>query len=273
MAGAGRQHAEDVQFASTDFAPEIDSRPWPFGDFQRSPMASEDFAEMTSANALLAGSAKSRAGDAGSMTIHKISLWIDAQKIVRLKTRMEGVMHQDGQSRDIFLETELKDYKNVPGTSLYEPYREIMRVGGVMDAKQQAEMQDAMKKMEEYEQQMASMPASQRAMMEKMIGPQMAQMRSMASGGAVEFEIITTSIEINPDLMAPASLPAMAPNVVQIVQLHLVTLGYDPGNTDGELTKQTVVAISKYQAANGMEVTGQATPQLAGVLAAAVDAL
>jgi hypothetical protein len=49
-------------------------------------------------------------------------------------------------------------------------------------------------------------------------------------------------------------------------------LGYDPGNTNGELTKTTVVAISKYQAGNGMEVTGEATPQLAGVLAAAVDA-
>jgi hypothetical protein len=235
---------------------------------------SYDVAGYMPMNALQAGIASSRTSGAGSMTIHKISLWIDAQQFVRLKTRMEGVMQQDGESRDIFMETELKDYKTVPGTSLYEPYREIMRVGGVMDAKQQAEMQEAMKKMDEYEQQLASMPASQRAMMEKMIGPQIEQMRSMASGGAVEFEIITTSIEINPDLMAPATLPStMAPNVVQIVQQHLVTLGYDPGNTDGELTKQTVVAISKYQAANGMEVTGQATPQLAGVLSAAVDAM
>jgi hypothetical protein len=32
------------------------------------------------------------------------------------------------------------------------------------------------------------------------------------------------------------------------------------------------VAITKFEAANGMPVTGQATPQLAGILAAAVDA-
>ena len=62
-------------------------------------------------------------------------------------------------------------------------------------------------------------------------------------------------------------------NVVQIVQQHLVTLGYDPGNTTGELTKQTVVAISQYEAANGMPVAGEATPKLAGILSAAVDAL
>ncbi len=220
-------------------------------------------------------------GGSGSMTIHKISLWIDAQNLVRLKMRMEGVMEQDGQSRDVFMENELKDYKTVPGTSLYESYRQILRMGGVMDPSQEAEMQEAVRKLDEYEQQMASMPPSQRAMMENMIGPQMAQMRSMANGGAVEFEIITTSIEINPDLMAaPAGFSTttstettMAPNVVQIVQQHLATLGYDPGNTDGELTKETVVAISKYQATNGMEVTGQATPQLAGVLSAAVDAM
>ena len=33
----------------------------------------------------------------------------------------------------------------------------------------------------------------------------------------------------------------------------------------------TVIAISRYQAENGMEVTGEATPQLAGILSAAVD--
>ena len=249
-------------------------RPVPVPNIQPADTAGQDFAGYLPMNTLQASVASSTTSGAGTMTIHRMSLWIDARKIVKLKTRMEGVMRQDGQSRDIFLENELKDYRDVPGTSLYEPYREILRVGGVMDPAQQAEMQEAVKRLDEYDKQMASMPPSQRAMMEKMMGPQMAQMRSMANGGAVEFEFITTSIEINPDLTAPATMSTtMAPNVVQIVQRHLVTLGYDPGNTDGELTKQTVVAISQYQAANGMEVTGQATPQLAGILSAAVDAM
>lgn len=62
-------------------------------------------------------------------------------------------------------------------------------------------------------------------------------------------------------------------NLVQIIQRHLDTLGYEPGNTDGILDRQTVRAITKFEAANDMPVTGQATPQLAGILAAAVDAM
>lgn len=62
-------------------------------------------------------------------------------------------------------------------------------------------------------------------------------------------------------------------DLVRMIQLDLVTLGYDPGNTDGILSRATVVAITQFEAASGMEVTGQATPQLAGRLQAAVDAL
>jgi peptidoglycan hydrolase-like protein with peptidoglycan-binding domain len=60
--------------------------------------------------------------------------------------------------------------------------------------------------------------------------------------------------------------------LVQSIQRDLVALGYDPGNTRGELSTPTVVAISKFQAENNLEVTGEATPQLAGILAAKRDA-
>jgi hypothetical protein len=118
----------------------------------------------------------------------------------------------------------------------------------------------------------------------------MEMMKKMGSGGGLEVESKVLEMRCNtgiPDAMelamttfgggmtGGAGAGAMVPrdNVVQIIQRHLVKLGYDPGNTDGELTKQTVKAITKYEAANGMPVTGKATPQLAGILAAAVDAL
>jgi len=63
---------------------------------------------------------------------------------------------------------------------------------------------------------------------------------------------------------------AFADGLTQIVQKDLVTLGYDPGNTDGQATTATVVAISKFQAEHGLEVTGEATPQLAGILKAEI---
>jgi peptidoglycan hydrolase-like protein with peptidoglycan-binding domain len=73
-------------------------------------------------------------------------------------------------------------------------------------------------------------------------------------------------------LMLPviASGAAFADDLTKIVQQDLVTLGYDPGNTEGEATTQTIVAISKFQAENELEVTGEASPQLAGVIKAAI---
>jgi peptidoglycan hydrolase-like protein with peptidoglycan-binding domain len=68
-----------------------------------------------------------------------------------------------------------------------------------------------------------------------------------------------------------ATGPAIADPLVQIIQQDLVTLGYDPGTTDGEMGTKTIVAISKFQAEHDMEVTGEATPQLAGIIKAAIN--
>ncbi len=65
---------------------------------------------------------------------------------------------------------------------------------------------------------------------------------------------------------------AFADELTKSVQTDLVALGYEPGNTDGEATTQTVIAISQFQAENNLEVTGEASPQLAGVIQAKLDA-
>ena len=59
-----------------------------------------------------------------------------------------------------------------------------------------------------------------------------------------------------------------ADELTQIVQKDLMALGYDPGNIQGEATTETIIAISKFQAENNLEVTGEASPQLAGVIKA-----
>lgn len=66
------------------------------------------------------------------------------------------------------------------------------------------------------------------------------------------------------------SKDALADDLTRMVQTDLVTLGYDPGNTDGEATTQTIVAISKFQAEHDLAVTGEVTPQLAGVIKAQI---
>jgi len=65
-------------------------------------------------------------------------------------------------------------------------------------------------------------------------------------------------------------LQASADPLTEIIQTDLQTLGYDTGGTDGEMTVPTAIAISKFQAENSFEVTGEASPQLAGTIKAAL---
>ncbi|MGI9205973.1 MAG: peptidoglycan-binding domain-containing protein [Woeseiaceae bacterium] len=67
-------------------------------------------------------------------------------------------------------------------------------------------------------------------------------------------------------VLMPAA--AVADELTQIIQKDLIALGYDPGNIQGELSTDTIVAISKFQAENNIDVTGEASPQLAGIIKA-----
>lgn len=72
-----------------------------------------------------------------------------------------------------------------------------------------------------------------------------------------------------------AAAPAPAPqsdNLTAMIQRDLATLGYAPGAVTGEMNVTTAVAISKFQAENSLDVTGEVSPQLAGILAAKVGA-
>jgi peptidoglycan hydrolase-like protein with peptidoglycan-binding domain len=53
-----------------------------------------------------------------------------------------------------------------------------------------------------------------------------------------------------------------------MIQQDLTALGYDTGGATGEMTTTTAVAISRFQAEHGLEVTGEASPQLAGIVKA-----
>jgi hypothetical protein len=73
-------------------------------------------------------------------------------------------------------------------------------------------------------------------------------------------------------LLVALSFPGLvlADELTQMVQQDLATLGYDPGDANGELTTKTIVAISKFQAEHNLEVTGEVTPQLVGIVKAAI---
>lgn len=53
-----------------------------------------------------------------------------------------------------------------------------------------------------------------------------------------------------------------AGGLVYNIQLSLTRLGYNPGPADGQYGQQTADAISEFQHANRLPVTGQPSPQL-----------
>lgn len=71
-------------------------------------------------------------------------------------------------------------------------------------------------------------------------------------------------VSLAPGLAGADALTAM-------IQEDLVALGYAVPSSDGEMTVETAVAISQFQAERGMDVTGEVSPQLAGVLKAAIS--
>ena len=60
-----------------------------------------------------------------------------------------------------------------------------------------------------------------------------------------------------------------ADDLTRMAQEELNALGYDVGKADGEAGTMTIIAISQFQAEQGLEVTGEVTPQLIGSLKAA----
>lgn len=99
-----------------------------------------------------------------------------------------------------------------------------------------------------------------------------ALLAAIAAPAAAQLEIGGRAFESND--AAPAAAPATAgDDLTRRIQRDLVALGYEPGSINGEMSVDTAVAISRFQAENGLEVSGEVSPQLAGILAARVGAM
>jgi hypothetical protein len=127
---------------------------------------------------------------AQEFVLQTINAWIDSEMYVPLKLVMDGTMDTDGTPRPVTIETIERDYRTVPGSNMYEPYQQVMRLTGEMADETKRQMEEARTHLAEFEKQMAEMPESQRQMMMSMMGEQIEMMRKMAAGEGIE--IITT---------------------------------------------------------------------------------
>jgi len=106
------------------------------------------------------------------------------------------------------------------------------------------------------------------------MGPQMEMMRGLVNSGAIEYVEETEDILCNPDLASLFSVGGEQESegdpVRQILE-YLVILGYEPGNIEGVLDELTSIAISQFQAEQGLPVTGEPSAELAALLAELVE--
>ena len=141
-----------------------------------------------------------------------------------------------------------------------EQLNQAMGAAGNQDPQTQQAMQ-------QYQEAMDQMTPEQRAMMANMgMGDMMNQMG--AAGAAASASSQSPGSASRNSL---SSSDLMGADITESVQNHLEALGYDLGESGGSQALYTAIAISQFQADKGLEVTGEATPQLIGILAAEVD--
>jgi hypothetical protein len=129
-------------------------------------------------------------------TLQTINIWVDADKYVPLRMVMDGTMQTDGAPQPMTIETIERDYRTVPGSNMYEPYQQVMRLTGELADETKTQMEEARAQLAEFEKQMAEMPESQRKMMMSMMGDQIEMMRSMAAGDGIEIVSNVRSITV-----------------------------------------------------------------------------
>ena len=140
-------------------------------------------------------------------TFETVSLWIDTRDYVPLRFKVEGTMTADDGDRLLTIEKLEQDYR--PVETMYESFHQVLRISGLMgalDPEQREEMEEAMRQMEDMEEQLNALPPSQRRMIMNRMGPQIEQMRKMAAGGAMEVVVEINKIVVNQGPPGPLEL-------------------------------------------------------------------
>ena len=143
----------------------------------------------------------SQLAEGQEFVMNTLHLWVDAEKYVSLKMQIDGTANHEGETRQLRIEREDTAYGTAPGCApMYEPQRSVMRLSGVLSPAEQAQMEEAQQQLAEMNAQLASLPASQRDMIMRQMGPQMEMFRNMAAGNGIEIVTLTTGMRCNAGL-------------------------------------------------------------------------
>jgi hypothetical protein len=133
------------------------------------------------------------AGQDMDFEAHSARFYVDDQMMVPRRLELVGDAKTDSASHEVTMQMNLLDYRNESG--LLIPHRAVMQISGLgamMDA-------DTRQRFEDMQQQLAALPDDQRVMMERMLGPQIEQMKKMMAGegNAMTIEVTVTEVRVN----------------------------------------------------------------------------
>jgi len=120
-------------------------------------------------------------------------LYVDAGRSVVRRMTFDGEATTESGTHEVTTQVDLTDYRDVQG--LLVPYHTVVAISGVnamIDPEMKAQFDQMMEQLE-------NMDAQQRAMMERMMGPQIEQMKQMMAGDgdAMTIEVVVTEVRVN----------------------------------------------------------------------------
>lgn len=138
------------------------------------------------------------AGAQGGFEMQSMTMYMDARDYVPRRIVVDGTMSQNGQSRQVTSTINLEDYRNIDG--LLHPFRTTFSIEGIIgegEGPSEEEIANAREQLANFEKQLAEMPESQRAMVERMMGDRMKQVRELLESGGTKFTLEVQDVQVN----------------------------------------------------------------------------
>ena len=138
----------------------------------------------------------------GAEGMQKVSgrFWVDAKDWVIRKMEMDmEIEDEKGEKRPVKATIRMEDFRKVNGMLI--SYRTVMTmpVLGVLELSPEEE-QEMRKGLEEAQKALAEMSPEERAMMEKIMGPQIEMMQKMLASGGIEIVTVVKDVKVNTGL-------------------------------------------------------------------------
>lgn len=126
-----------------------------------------------------------------------MSIALDTESSLPRRMRMKGNVVVEGSARPVSMEVLMTDYRQVNG--MYHPFRMLIEAEGFVGAggASDEDMAEAQESLEELERSLEDMSDQERAMVERMMGPQLESLREMIDSGKLKVEMVVKSIEPN----------------------------------------------------------------------------